>query len=77
MNLVWNRFNQGCQESGGRAAPCLGDWVHEGKLAGTVDGCIETELAFRRAQFGDVDVKITDRVGFEFTLNRLVCGSSR
>ena len=39
----------------------------ESELGGAVDGDEQVEAAFLGADFGDVDVKVTDRVSLELT----------
>src|SRR6185295_11834941 len=41
----------------------------EGELRGPIDGNEKVELALRGAYFGDVDVEVADRVGFELALD--------
>jgi hypothetical protein len=40
--------------------------LDEGELRGSVDGDDEVELALRSSNFGDVDMKLADRIGLEF-----------
>ena len=40
--------------------------LDEGELRRSVDGDDEVELALRRSNLGDVDMKIADRIGLEF-----------
>jgi hypothetical protein len=42
----------------------------KGELGGAVDRHQQVELALRGAHFGDVDVKLADRVGLELALGR-------
>jgi hypothetical protein len=51
--------------------------LHEGKFAGAVNGDIEVELALGGLNLGDVDMKIADRIGLEFSLPRLVAFNLR
>ena len=38
----------------------------EGELRGSVDGDEKVEFALRGSNFGDVDMKLADRIGLEF-----------
>src|SRR6266566_4423371 len=40
----------------------------ESEFRGPIDGDEQVELSLCCAQLGDVDVEVTDRVGFEFSL---------
>jgi hypothetical protein len=42
--------------------------LYEGKFAGAVDRDIQVQLAFGRPYLGNVDVEVTDRIGFELLL---------
>ena len=65
-------------ELGAEAPQCCGhamalaceDTLHEGELAGTINGYIEVELAFSGLDLGDVDVEIADRISLELFLRR-------
>ena len=46
--------------------------LHKGEFARAIDGDKEIELAFGGLDFGDVDVKIADRIGLELLLGGLV-----
>lgn len=48
--------------------------LDEGELRGAIDPDIESEFAFLGTDFGDVDVKVADRVGLELLLGRPVAG---
>ena len=72
MDFVGNRRHEGVQKGGGGHAIGFGDQLDEGEFARAVDGDIEMQLAFGGLHFGDVDVEITDRIGLELLLRRLV-----
>jgi hypothetical protein len=64
VNLARDGFDQGHQEGGrGRSAGLLHK-LYEGKFAGPVDP-VQVQLAFGRPYLGNVDVEVTDRIGFE------------
>jgi hypothetical protein len=46
--------------------------LHEGELAGAINGYIEVELAFSGLELGDVDVEIADRISLEFLFKGLL-----
>ena len=45
--------------------------MHEGELAGAIDGDIEVELAFSGLDLSEFDVEIADRISLELFLRRL------
>jgi hypothetical protein len=51
--------------------------LHEGELAGAVDGHEEVEFSFGGLNLGDIDVEEADRVGFELLFGRFVAGDVR
>ena len=66
MDLVGDGGDQAAQEVACGAARHLLVHFDEGELRRSVDGDDEVELALRRSNFGDVDMKIADRIGLEF-----------
>jgi hypothetical protein len=70
MDLVRDGGDQAAQEVPGGAAGHLLVHLDEGELRRSVDGDDEAELALRRSNFGDVHMKIADRMGLEFALRR-------
>lgn len=72
MDPVRNGLDQGHEEGRCRDARGFLDQLHEGKLAGPVDGHEEMELSLGRPDLGDVDVEEADRAGLERPLRRFV-----
>ncbi|MCP1909540.1 hypothetical protein J2R96_002020 [Bradyrhizobium elkanii] len=50
--------------------------MHEGELAGAIDGGIQVELAFSGLQLGNVDVEIADRISLNFFFEGLLPSTS-
>src|SRR5215475_9717430 len=68
VDLVGDRFDE-MQQEVSRNPPCgLLMQLGEGELRGPIDGDKEVEPALRGSYFGDVDVKVADRVGLELAL---------
>lgn len=72
MDFVGHGRNQRDQKGGRRCPACFGNQLDEGELAGPVYRYVTIELAFGRAHFGDVDVEVPNRIGFELLLRFLV-----
>ena len=72
MDGVRDGFDQIAQELGGRHLACLLMQFDKSELGRSVNRDKEIQLAFGGLHLGDIDVKITNRVGFEFLLDRLV-----
>ena len=72
MDLVGNGFGQSIEE--GRRGHRVGalDDLDEGELRGPVDGDIEVELAFGRADFRQIDMEVADRIASELLPRRFV-----
>ena len=70
VHLVGHGGDEAAQEVGGSAARDLFVQFDKGELGGAVDRHQQVELALRGAHFGDVDVKLADRVGLELALGR-------
>ena len=68
VDLVGNGGDQSDEEGRGRHPVGAVDPLHEGELAGPVDGDEQMELALRRLKLGDVDVEEADRIGLELLL---------
>ena len=71
VDLVGDSRDQSFEEGRGRGPSRLLDQLHEGELAGAIDGDIEIELAFGGLDLGDVDMEIADRISLELFLRRL------
>jgi hypothetical protein len=71
VDLVGDSRDQGFEEGRGGGPSCLLDQLHEGELAGAINGYIEGELAFGGLDLSDVDVEIADRISLEFFLRGL------
>ena len=71
MDLLGDSRDQSFEEGRGGGPSRLPDQLHEGELAGAIDGDVEVELAFSSLEFSDVDVEITDRISLELFLRRL------
>ena len=70
VHLVGYGGDEAAQEVSGGAARDLFVQFDKGELGGAVDRHQQVELALRGAHFGDVDVKLADRVGLELALGR-------
>jgi hypothetical protein len=68
VDLVGDGGDQATQEVRGRAARHLLMQFDEGELRRSVDCDDEVEFALRCSDFSNVDMKIADRVGLEFSL---------
>ena len=67
MDLVGDGGDQAAQKEVPRgAARHLLVQLDEGELRRSVDGDDEVEFALRGSNFGEVDMKIADRIGLEF-----------
>src|SRR5262249_27026634 len=71
VDLVGDSRDQSFEEGRGGGPSCLPDQLHEGEIAGGIDGDVEIELAFSGLQFSDVDMEIADRISFELFPRRL------
>ena len=71
VDLIGDSRDQSLEEGRGRGPSRLPDQLHEGELAGAIDGDIEVELAFSGLELSDVDVEIADRISLELFLRRL------
>src|SRR4051812_12556679 len=71
VDLVGNSRDQSFEEGRGGGPSRLPDQLHEGELAGAIDGDVKIELAFSGLDLRDVDVEIADRIGLELFLRRL------
>ena len=65
-DLVGNGGDQAAQEVPRGAARHFLVQLDEGELRRPIDGDDQVELALRGSNFGDVDMKIADRIGLEF-----------
>ena len=72
VDFVWDRGDQGFQESGGRHTVCVLHQLREGELAGSIDSDEQIELAFSGLHFSDVDMKVADWVALEDFLRGFV-----
>ena len=66
VDLIRDGGDQPAQEVPGRAARHLLMQLDESELRGSIDCDKPVELAFCGSDFGDVEMKIADRVGLEF-----------
>ena len=71
VDLVGDSRDQSFEEGRGRGPSRLPDQLHEGQLAGAIDGDVEVELAFSGLDLSDVDVEIADWISLELFLRRL------
>ena len=71
VNLVGDGRDQSFKEGRGGGPSRLPDQLHEGELAGAIDGDVEVELAFSGLELSDVDVEIADRISLELFRRRL------
>ena len=70
VDFVGHRFDESCEKGRCGDTICLVHQLHEGELAGPVDGNEEVELSFGGLYLGDVDVEVADRVALERLLRR-------
>ena len=70
VDLVGDGGDQASQEVSRGATRHLLVHLDEGELRRPIDGDDEVEFALRGSNFGDVDMKIADRIGLEFALGR-------
>ena len=70
MDLVGDSRDQSFEEGRGGGPSRLPDQLHEGELAGAIDGDVEVELAFSGLELSNVDVEVADRVSLELFLRR-------
>ena len=70
MDLVRDGGDQVAQEVPRGATRHLLVHLDEGELRGSVDGDDEVEPALRSSNFGDVDMKLADRIGLELVFRR-------
>jgi hypothetical protein len=70
MDLVRDGGDQAAQEIPGGPARHLLMQLDESELRGSIDCDKQVELAFRGSDFGDVEMKIADRVGLEPAFRR-------
>ena len=71
VDLVGDSRDQSFEEGRGGGPSRLPDQLHEGELAGAIDGDVEVELAFSGLELSNVDVEVADRVSLELFLRRL------
>lgn len=72
VDFVGNGLDQGGKEGRCRCPASLSDQLHEGEFARAINGDIEIELAFRGLDFGNVDMEVANRIGFELPVVGLV-----
>jgi hypothetical protein len=72
VDLVGERLDHPFQEGRRRGPSGLLDQLHNGEFARSINGDIEIELALGGLDLGDIDVEISDRIGFEPLLGGLV-----
>ena len=77
VDVGGHRCDQRDQEGGGGAPVRVAHKLDEDEPAGTVDRHIQVQLAFRRSDLGEVDMKVTDGVCLEFLLRLLVSSHCR
>lgn len=68
--LAGDSRDQSFEEGRGGGPSRLPDHLHEGELAGAIDGDVEVELA-SGLELSNVDVEVADRVSLELFLWRL------
>jgi hypothetical protein len=66
VDLVGDSFDQPAQEVARSLANHFLKQLNEGELRRSIDCDDEVELVLRGSDFGDVDMKIADRIGLEF-----------
>lgn len=71
VDLIGDTSDQSFEEGRGGGPSRLPDQLHEGELAGAIDGDVEVELAFSGLELSNVDVEIADRISLELSLRRL------
>ena len=70
LDPVGHGGGEGLQEGARGLCISLVDELSDSKLGGAVDRYVEIELALRGLHFGDVDMKLADRIGLELALGR-------
>lgn len=66
VDLIRQSGDERAQEIGCDASCCLWRELGESELGSSVDGDEEVELAFGGSHFGEIDMKVADRIRFEF-----------
>ena len=66
VDLVGHRFQYSLQKLPGRLAVCFVDQLRDGKLAGSINGYKEIQLALIGTKLSDINVEIANRISFEF-----------
>ena len=72
VDAIRNGGNQRFQESGRSSHVCTFEQLKEGELRSAIDGLKKVKLAFGVANFGQVDVEVSDWVALELLPARLV-----
>ena len=73
VDTVGNDFDQFIQELRSNAAGGLLDQSHESELGSAVDGDKEVEFTFLGANLCEIDMEVTDGIGFELLAGRAGC----
>jgi hypothetical protein len=72
VDPVGNGLDQSHEEIRGGGSPGPSDELDEGEFSCPINDDIEVELAFGGLHFGNIDMEVADRVGFELPLCGLV-----
>ena len=72
MDLKWHNLEHVLQELSGRLSVSCRNELGDGEFASALDADEETELAFGRPHFGDVNVKEPDGIALELLPRGLV-----
>ena len=75
VNFIGNSREKMAQEFGSDGTGRLLMYLNKGKLRSTINGHKQVKLAFFRLYLSDVDVKITDGIGFEAFFLRCLLGN--
>jgi hypothetical protein len=70
VDLVGDGGDQAAQEVPRSAARHLLTQLGKGELRRSIDGDEQVEFALRGSNFGDVDMKMADRIGLKWALRR-------
>ena len=72
VDAVGDGLDQGFEEGGGCRHVRLHLQPHEGEFARSIDRHLKAQLAFRCADFSEINVEEADRIALEARLGRLV-----
>jgi hypothetical protein len=71
VHAIWHGVDEGTEKVGGGVAADALMQFDEGELGCPADADAQMELALLGTEFGDVDMKVADRIGLEPLLRGL------